>query len=82
MLQLILKLVYNFVPWSHGWWLIAGVSNQGKEDHGLDKWKDGWIDVTVERGVAGGISDHFLVECKVKRFVRKKYVNWGEFLEK
>ena len=30
------------------------------------------IDVTVRRGVAGGISDHFLVECKVKRCASKK----------
>ena len=35
------------------------------------------IDVTVRRGVAGGISDHFLVESKVKRCARKKYVNRG-----
>ena len=35
------------------------------------------IDVTVRRGVAGGISDHFLVECKMKQCVRKKYVNRG-----
>ena len=33
------------------------------------------IDVTPSRGVAGGISDHFLVECKVKRCARKEYVN-------
>ena len=31
----------------------------------------------MRRGVAGGISDHFLVESKVKRCARKKYVNRG-----
>ena len=30
------------------------------------------IDVTVRRGVAGGISDNFLAECNVKRCARKK----------
>ena len=33
------------------------------------------LDVTVRRGVAVGISDHFFVECKVKHCVPKKYVN-------
>ena len=35
------------------------------------------IDVTVRRRVAGGISDHFLFECKVKLCARKKYINRG-----
>ena len=43
-----------------------------------ESMKNRLIDVTVRRGVAGGISDHFLVECKVKRCARKKYVNRGE----
>ena len=33
------------------------------------------IDVTMRRGLAGGVSDHFLVECKGKRCARKKNVN-------
>ena len=39
------------------------------------------IDVTVRRGVAGGRSYHFLVECKVKQCARKKYVNRGRCIK-
>ena len=35
------------------------------------------IDVAVRRGLAGGKSDHFLVECKVQQYVGKKYVDRG-----
>ena len=33
------------------------------------------INETVRRGVAGGISDHFLVECKVRQCARKKNID-------
>ena len=41
----------------------------------IEEWmRKRLIDVSVRRGVARGISDHFLVECKMKRCARKKYV--------
>ena len=35
------------------------------------------IHATVRKGVERGISDQFLVQCKVKWCARKKYVNRG-----